>query len=148
MTEASQILEEAHSVLVVGAPSEDVPDTLARAGFDVLVRGAEPTKYAARELVDGEISERPAGLPERLDLVYVHCPVQELPGTVMIARSLGAKAVWFQSGRTQGGASDPKGCWLPEDEELQARQTVEAAELAYVGDVYIADAVRESTTQK
>lgn len=147
MTDAKQILEEATTVLVVGCPSADVPDTLARAGFDVIVKTGE-TDYVARELAGDEISEQPVEVPAKLDLVYVHCPVQDLPGIAMIARTLGAKAVWYQSGLTEGGASDPKGSWLPEDEAAQARQVVEAAGLAYVEDGYIADAVREYTPKK
>lgn len=147
MTEPRQILEEASSVLVVGSPGADVPDTLVRAGFSVAVKTAE-TEYAARELAGDEIVEHPVEIPAKLDLVYVHGSVQDLAGILMVAHSLGAKALWFQSGRTEGGASDPKGCWLPEDEAAQARQSVEAVDLAYVDDVYIADAVREYAIKK
>jgi predicted CoA-binding protein len=147
MTQPQQILQEASSVLVVGCPSADVPDTLVRAGFDVIVKIAE-TDYVARELAGDEIGERPVEVPAKLDLVYVHCPVQDLRGIAMIGRALGAKALWFQSGLTEGGASDPKGTWLPGDEASQARQTVEAAGLAYVEDGYIADAVREYGLKK
>jgi predicted CoA-binding protein len=142
MTEPRQILEEASSVLVVGSPSADIPDTLVRAGFSVIVQTAE-TEYVARELAGDEIAQHPVEIPAKLDLVYVHGSVQDLPGIVLIARTLGASALWLQSGRTEGGTSDPKGCWLPKDEESQARQIVEAAGLGYVGDVYIGDAIRE-----
>lgn len=147
MTQARQILEEASTVLVAGCPSADVPDTLARAGFDVIVKTAD-MEYAAHELAGDEIAEHPVEIPAKLDLVYVHSSVQDLSGIVMIARTLGAKALWFQSGRTDGGASDPKGSWLPEGEALQARQTAEAAGLAYIDDGYIADAVREYAIKK
>jgi predicted CoA-binding protein len=148
MTDARQILEEASSVLLVDWPSTDVPDTLVRAGFQVTVKGQERAEYLARELSGNEISERPAELPAKVDLFYVHRPVDELPGIVMMARTLGAQALWYQSGRTEGGASDPKGCWLPEDEAVQARRAAESAELAFVGDAYIADVVREAAIQK
>jgi predicted CoA-binding protein len=147
MKEARQILEEAGSVLVVGCPSADVPDALARAGFDVILKTGEK-EYAARELAGDEIVDQPVEIPAKLDVVYLHGPAQDLPATLMIARSLGANAIWFQSGRTEGGASDPKGYWLPEDEASRARQSVEAAGLAYVDDVYIADAVREAAIKK
>jgi predicted CoA-binding protein len=147
MTQARQILEVASSVLVVGCPSADIPDTLARAGFDVVVKTAE-TKYVAHELAGDEIAEHQVEVPAKLDLLYVHSSLQDLRGIVMIARTLGARAVWFQSGRTEGGASSPKGIWLPEDEALQARQTVEAAGLAYVDDSYIAGAIREYAIKK
>jgi predicted CoA-binding protein len=149
MRKARQILEEANSVLVVDWPSGDVPDTLVRAGFHVTVKGGpEPDSYSVRELAGEEIVNHPAELPAQIDLVYVHRPMKELPGMVMIARSLGAEAVWLQSGRADGGASDPKGCWLPEDESSRGRQTVEAAGLVYIDDIYIADAVREFAIQK
>ena len=147
MTEARQILEEASSVLVVGCPSADVPDTLARAGFGVIVKTAA-ARYAAHELAGDEITQHPVEVPASLDLVYVHCPVRDLPGVIMIARTLGAKAAWFQSGRAEGGAADPRGCWLPEDEAALARQTVESAGLAYVDHAYIADVARESVGQR
>jgi predicted CoA-binding protein len=147
MTDARQILEEASSVLVVGDPSADVPDTLVRAGFDVIVKTGE-SGYEARELAGDEIVEHPVEIPAKLDLVYVHGSVQDLAAILMIARSLGAEALWFQSGRTEGGASDPKGCWLPQDEASQARQSAETADLGYVDDVYIADAVREAAIKK
>lgn len=147
MTDARRILEGASSVLVLGEASADVPDTLARAGFNVIVKTGE-REYAARELAGDEIAEHRVEIPAKLDLVYVHGSVQDLTAILMIARSLGAEALWFQSGRTEGGASDPKGCWLPQDEASQARQSVEAAGLAYLDDVYIADAVREAAIKK
>lgn len=147
MTDARQILEEASSVLVVGDPSADVPDTLARAGFGVIVKTGQ-MEYVAREMAGDEIVEHPVEIPAKLDLVYVHGSVQDLAAILMIARTLGAGALWFQSGRTEGGASDPKGCWLPQDEASRARQSVEGAGIAYVDDVYIADAVREAAIKK
>jgi predicted CoA-binding protein len=147
MTDARQILEQASSVLVVGEPSADVPDTLARAGFDVIVKTGDRT-YMARELAGDEIAEHPVEVPAKLDLVYVHGSARDLAAILMIARSLGAGALWFQSGLTEGGASDPRGCWLPHDEASQARQSVEAAGLAYVDDAYIADAVRKAAIKK
>ena len=147
MTDTREILEEASSVLVVGAPSADVPDTLTRAGFSVIVKTGE-TDYMARELAGDEITEHPVEIPAKLDLVYIHGSVQELTAILMIARSLGAGALWFQSGRTEDGTSDPKGCWLSQDEASQARQSAEDGGLAYVDDVYIADAVREAAIKK
>jgi hypothetical protein len=39
VAEAGQILRETGSVLVVDWPSKDVPETLTRAGYTVLVKG-------------------------------------------------------------------------------------------------------------
>jgi predicted CoA-binding protein len=149
MTAAKEILEESGSVLVVDWPSQDVPDTLVRAGFSVTVKGGPgAASYTAHELAGDQVVTHPTEIPAHIDLLYVHRPAEELAGLVMIARSLGTKAVWYQSGRAEGGASDPKGCWLPQAESSQARQTVESAELAYIDDVYIADAVRQFAIQK
>jgi predicted CoA-binding protein len=132
MTEAEQILRAASSILIVDWPSRDVPDTLAGAGFAVLVKGGpDPAQYAAH-----------------VDLVYVHRPIAELSGIVAMAKSLGARTVWYQSGLASSAVKDPKGCWLSEDASREARTIVEAAELRLVDDVYIADAVRRLGIRK
>ena len=140
-----QILERARSVLVVDWPSRDVPDTLARAGYAVVVHGGPgPDPYSAYELRDGEVTVRQVGRPPQpADIIYTHRPLAELPGIVARAQDLGATAVWYQSGLAADGAKDPKGCWVPADESLQARRIVEAAGLTYIEAPYIADAVRE-----
>jgi hypothetical protein len=115
VTEAECILEAAGSVLVVDWPSRDVPDTLARAGYRVVVKGGpEPDNYSARELRDGEVEVRDLGRrPERVDLVYAHRPLGELPGLIATANALEAQALWCQSGLAGPGTKDPKGCWPP-----------------------------------
>ena len=150
MSEVQQILESAGSVLVVDWPSRDVPETLARAGFEVVVAGGpEPDSYSAYEVRDGEVVVRHIGLaPDHADLVYSHRPLDELPGIVAAAQKLGARTVWYQSGLGSGGADDPHGCWVPEEQSRQARRVVEGAGLAYVEDTYIADAVRGLGVQK
>jgi predicted CoA-binding protein len=144
LTEAEEMLRAARSILVVDWPSRDVPDTLTRAGYTVVVKsGPEPDNYSAYEMQDAEIVTRRVGRPpERADLVYSHRPLIELADIAAMARSIGAKAVWYQSGVDPGGAEDPAGCWVSEDVSRQARDTVESAGLAYIEDVYIADAAR------
>lgn len=150
VTDAEQILEAAGSILVVDWPSRDVPETLARAGFTVVVKsGPGPDDYTAHESSDGEIVVHPIGhAPDHADIVYAHRPLEELPGIVTMARAVGAGTVWYQSGVAAGGASDPKGCWLPDDQSRAARATVESAGLSYVDDTYLADAVRRRGIQK
>jgi predicted CoA-binding protein len=144
VTEAEPILAAARTVVVVDWPSRDVPDTLARAGYTVLVKGGpEPDSYSAYEVAGGEVVPRPTGAPpESADLVYAHRPVAELPGIVMLARRLGAGAIWLQSGLAADGSRDPHGCWLPAAEAQVAQGIVESAGLAYLAAPYIADEVR------
>lgn len=80
--------------------------------------------------------------PGQADLVYCHRPFGELPGIIALATRLGAQALWWQTGLTRGGGTDPAGCWVPPEESQQARALVAAAGLAYVDDVYTADAAR------
>lgn len=150
VTEAEQILESASSVLVVDWPSKDVPDTLARAGYTVVVKsGPEPDNYLVHELHDGEIVARNVGRPPgQVDVVYSHRPLAELPGIIAMARDTGAQAVWCQSGLASAATTDPKGCWVPDDASREARSLVESAGLRYVEDTYIADAVRRLGIRK
>jgi predicted CoA-binding protein len=144
MTEAEQILESARTVLVVDWPSRDVPDTLAEAGYTVVVKGGpEPDNYLVRELQDGEIVVRDIHRrPEQANLVYSHRPLDELPGIVTMAKEIGARAVWCQSGLASDETKDPAGCWVPDDASRKARRLVESAGLLYIQDPYIADTVR------
>jgi predicted CoA-binding protein len=141
---AEEFLATVESVLVVDWPSRDVTDSLVRAGRSVIVKGGpEPDNYAAYEVVAGRFVSRPLGHPpEHVDLVYAHRPLGELPAIVELACGLGARAVWLQSGRSDDGDRDPKGCWLPPDEADRARSLVEAAGLAFFASPYIGDAVR------
>jgi predicted CoA-binding protein len=150
LTEAEQILGAASSVLVVDWPSRDVPETLARAGYGVVVKGGpEPDNYTAHELQDGAVVERHLGRPpDHADLVYSHRPLGELAGIVAMARALGARTVWCQSGLASSGVDDPKGCWVPAEKSREARTIVESGGLAYIDDVYIADLVRQLGVSK
>ena len=77
-----------------------------------------------------------------MDLLYCHRPFGELPGIVALARRLGAQAFWWQTGLTSGGGKDPSACWVSPQESRQARELAAAAGLAYIDDVYLADAAR------
>jgi predicted CoA-binding protein len=150
VTDAEQLLEYANSVLIVDWPSRDVPHTLARAGYGVVVKGGpEPDDYAAYELVDGEVVARPIGhAPERIDILYCHRPLEELAGIVAMAQGVAARAVWLQSGLVSAGVRDPSGCWLSDDASGDARTLVESAGLQYVDAIYIADTVRRLDIHK
>lgn len=142
MTDVAKLLSGAKTVLLIDWPSREVPDTLARHGFTV-VSNDGPKEYNAYELDGGEVRMRSVGeFPSRADLVYTHRPIDELQEIVDTAKSVGAKAVWIQSGRDSTGAKDPHGCWLPPEESRRAREIVERAGLSYIESPYIADAVR------
>ncbi len=144
MTDVRRVLAEAVTVLLIDWPSRDVPDTLARHGFTVISHDDDAPDAFNAYTVDGdEVRLDYVGrLPERADIVYTHRPLGELPEIVETAKSVGAKAVWIQSGRDSSGAKDPHGCWLPREESSKAREIVEGAGLDYVEAPYIADAVR------
>jgi predicted CoA-binding protein len=127
-----QIIAACRSVVLVDWPSREVPETLAWAGWTVHVKGGPgPDDFSVWEIVDGSPVSRPTGRrPEHVDLVYVHRPVDELPGIVAIARELGARALWYESG-SPAGESTPS-----------ARSLAEAAGLLYVDDRDIVEAVR------
>ncbi len=137
-------------MLVVDWPLVDVPETLARAGYATVEHGGpEPDNYSAYELKDGAVVMRRLGrAPEHADLVFTHRPVDELPQIVEFAKSIGATAVWIQSGLAAGGTPDRKGCWLSDDESHRARGIVESAGLSYIQEPYIADAVRDLVARR
>lgn len=145
---AKDLLEDVRSVLVIDWPSRDVPDSLVRAGFAVMVKGGPgPEDHNAFELVNGEVVSRRIGKsPDHVDLVYSHRPLGELAAIVASAKSLGAKAVWTQSGLSGAGISDPKGCWLPDDDRRSAENLVQAAGLDYLSQPYIGDVARQFVT--
>lgn len=144
MNETIETLRAVDSILVVDWPSADVPDSLARAGHKVIVKGGPgPRDYTARELREGEIVARPlAEAPDHVDLVYAHRPKAELGGIIAIAKQMGARALWWQSGLSDRDTKDPRGCWVSEAQSRRLRELAESQGLGYVDDVYIADAAR------
>ena len=144
MSAVEAILAGARSFLVVDWPTRDVPDTLAGAGYEVVVHGGPgPEDYTAYEVAGGEVVERRVGRPPaHADVVYTFRPLEELPEIVATAQAVGAGTVWVQSGLSAAGVKDPEGCWMPPGAAAGARALVEAAGLAYVDQPYIAGAVR------
>lgn len=145
MTDALDVLRLGRSVLVIDWPSPDVPDSLARAGHTVFVKGGPgPRDYSVRELSGDEVLSRATGEPPtHVDLVYSHRPLAELEGIVALARELGAHTIWRQSGMSRPGSRDPRGCWVSDEEAREGRRIVEAGGLRYIEDTYIGDAVKE-----
>lgn len=137
-----ELLRTARSVLLIDWPSRDVPDALARAGLAVTADEG-PSNLVGYE-IDGEaVTARPLDRPPvRIDVVYAHRPLAELPGIAAQALALAARAVWLQSGRNAVGAHDPRGCWLANHEAAMAREIVEAAGLLFVHQPYIGDVAR------
>lgn len=146
MTDADSILAGARSFLLIDWPTRDVPDTLARAGYEVVVHGGPgPEDYTAYEVAGGEVVERRVGAPPaHADVVWTFRPLDELPEAVEAAVGCGAGVVWVHSGLGEGGVADPEGCWLPADDAAAAKAVVEAAGLAYLDRPYVAGAVRST----
>ncbi len=145
-----ELLRAGDTVLVIDWPSKDVPESLARTGLNVVVRGGPgPGDYSAFEVKNGEVVARRMGLePERVDLVYSYRPLSELAGIVDTAKRLGARAIWYQSGFAAGGAKDAKGCWEKGEVLTGARELVEEAGLRFVSEPYIGDVAREERTEQ
>ncbi len=143
-----EILRSAENVLVIDWPSKEVPESLASAGFTVVVRGGPgPADYSAYEVKNGQVLVRPTGKqPERADLIYSYRPLSELAEIIEMAKRIGAKAIWQQSGIAASGSKDAKGCWVEEKELELARSQVEEAGLWFASEPYIGDVARELGT--
>ena len=140
-----EILKSARRIAVIDWPSKDVPDSLARAGLEVSVHGGpEPDNWSVQEVADGdEVVGRYTGTaPESAEIVYSHRPLEELPEVLALAKQLGAKAVWVQSGKDAEGKPDVTGTWFPDEDRARARAAVEGAGFTFIDDVYIGDAAR------
>jgi predicted CoA-binding protein len=147
LVEIELILHRARSILVVDWPSRGVPDGLARAGYDVTVHGGPGPLDYARYRVRGEEIEIDRGLsaPEAVDIVYVFRPIDELPALAEAARTMGATTLWYQSGLSDDGTRDPKGCWLSAADSARAQMIATSRGLFYVERPYIEEALSNST---
>ena len=132
MADHREVLQRTKSILLIDYPGRVVPDTLARAGFDVTAHeGPGPNEYC-RYTVDGdEIVKSDGGpVPEVADLVFSHRPFDEFGPILEEAVRLGATALW-QHGEFSA------------DESRQAAEMVRAAGLVFIDEPYILDAVAE-----
>ena len=130
-TDSDAILKNTLSVLVVDWPTKDLPETLFRAGYAVVVKsGPGPDDFVTYGSADeGSIRQDRIGRPAHVDLVHVYRPIDELPGFVDLAVTLGATTLWVLSGIGDDGGRDPQGCWLSPERSAEARRVVEAAGL-------------------
>jgi len=129
---AREVLEQTVRILLIDYPGRIVPDTLARAGFDVTAHeGPGPEEYH-RYTVDGDeiIKSAGAGPPASADLVFSHRPLDELGPIIDEAVRLGAHALWQHEGYTA-------------QERQQAEALVTAVGLIYIDQPYILDAVAD-----
>ena len=120
------VLSSAKTIALVDWPTREVPESLARAGLAVVSHdGPADDEWNAYEVDRDEVVARPVGAPpEEADVVYTHRPLNELESIVELARRVGAKAVWCQTG------------------SQDAQRIVEAAGLHYVNDP-IVEAARQ-----
>jgi len=133
------ILGGAKSILLVDWPTRTLPEGLARAGYEVITHeGPGQFEYAKYEVNGAEILVS-GGLaaPEHADIVHVFRPMDELASIVELSKAMGATTIWFQSGLSEGGDSDPTGCWLAETDSSRARDIVESQGLIYIEQPHI-----------
>lgn len=116
----ADLLVGARRLAVVGAsgtpgkPAHDIPEELARRGWDVIPINPDGGEILGREAL-GSLAE----LGDPPDLVVVFRPSDEAPAIAEEAIEVGAPALWLQVGL----------------ESPAARHVAEAAGLAYVEDV-------------
>lgn len=138
------------TILVIDWPSPEVPELLARAGFQVIVKGGPgPQDFSVYEVKDGVVSSRHLGHPPGgADLVYSYRALSELSCIVAIAKSVRAKSIWVQSGFSAAGIRDPKGCWLSAEELRSAKELIESSGLNFYTRPYIGDVAREMLSSR
>jgi predicted CoA-binding protein len=107
-------------VLLIDWPSLDVPESLARSGYDVVAQEG-PSTYAAYEAEGSLVTRREVDEPLDADIVYAYRPLHELPDIVELASRLGARSVWWETGPDTAS---------PDDLE-RAREIVTSAGLAF-----------------
>jgi predicted CoA-binding protein len=136
-------LREAKSILLVDWPSRALPRGLARAGYEVTAHvGPGPLEYSRYEAQGAEIVvRRGVDAPSHVDIVHVFRPLEELCSIAAMSKTIGASAIWFQSGLADGGARDPTGCWLNESDSARARDIVESQGLLYIQCPHILEAI-------
>ena len=85
------------TILIIDWPSIEVPESYARAGYKVIVKGGPgPKDYSAYECVEGVVTIRQLGrAPDAADFVYAYRPFDEVPGIVGLAKNLQATKLWI-----------------------------------------------------
>ncbi|MGZ4815227.1 MAG: hypothetical protein ACXVZV_07455 [Terriglobales bacterium] len=80
-----ELLQQASTVLLVDWPSKDVPESLVRAGFNVIVKGGPgPQDYSVYVLENDRVISRHVGhAPAESDIVCCYRPLNELPSIIV-----------------------------------------------------------------
>jgi len=136
------ILRDAKSILLVDWPSRELPDRVARAGYEVTGACGSRTARLLHVPTGSEIVVR-SGLPapEHVDSVHVFRPIEELTSIAATSEMKGAPSIWYQSGRYEDGTTDSAGCWLSEGDSAKARRIVETHGLKYIERPHILEAI-------
>lgn len=139
------ILKAAKTVLVIDWPSKEVPELLALAGLQVVVKGGPgPEDYFVYEVKDGKVESRRAERPpQKAELVYSYRPLGELPAVLASAKELQAQTIWTQSGLGEDGKRDVRGCRLSAEDRRRAGDLIRAAGLHHIWEPYIGDVARQ-----
>lgn len=143
LPDAVALLRAARRILLVSFIGPEVPATLLAAGFDVYAKvGPGPDAWARCRRDGDELAFESSTTPPN-DVDLVHLDVSEFAEYLELARSLGARTLWFHSARSRPPEPhDDRGCWLPAAQSVQQRHAAEALGLVYVDDRYIADVAR------
>jgi len=127
--DANELLRTTTTVVLIDYPGRAVPSAIARAGYAVVSKeGPDPDDYC-EHVVEGDdvVLHKVGAPPARAEIVYSHRPDDELPWIIELARHVGARAVWAETGSAEG------------------RAVVEAAGLLYVDSPPIAQAAAAVT---
>jgi predicted CoA-binding protein len=94
-----EILETTHTIATVGfssnpeKPSHDVPRYLKSQGYRVI-----PVNPSVDEILGEKSYPDLPSIPEKIDVVQIFRPSQDVPPIIDEAIQIGAKVVWMQEG--------------------------------------------------
>jgi uncharacterized protein YndB with AHSA1/START domain len=140
---ATSLLRSARRVLLISYIGDEVPRALLDAGFEVSCKSGPGRDQWAVAHLDGDALVWESRTTPVSPVDVVHDDVGRFDEHLEVAVELGASTYWFHSARTRPPIPhDNRGTWVPDDISIAQRAATEARGLAYVDEVYIADAAR------
>ncbi len=144
LDEATALLRRAHRVLLVSYIGEEVPRALLQAGLDVLVKSGPGTDQWAIAQLDGDaLAFDQRTTPVTPSTSCTSTSAVSSTSTSTSPSSSARPCTGSTPARTQPPLPhDNRGTWIPDDVSINQRAAVEDRGLAYVDNVYIADAAK------